>query len=324
MRAAVVDRFGPPDVIEIAEVPVPDPREDEVLVRVTATAVTAADSRMRAARFPSGFGVIARPAIGFRGPRMRILGNSLSGIVERVGAGVKRFAPGDEVAGMTGGRMRGHAEFAVVPVHALARKPDRVSHVDAAGILFGGTTALFFLRDRAKLSAGETVLVNGAAGSVGSAAVQLARHFHATVTATASARNAVLVRRLGADRAIDYATMSVAALDESFDVVLDAVGTLAGGTGQRLLTDEGRLLLVAAGLSDTIRAAVRGRGRIFAGVTPERADDIALLLSLLASGRLDAVTEVAGGLEALPEAHRVVDSGHKIGNLVVLPHGGAA
>lgn len=317
MRAAVVTRYGQPDAVRVVELPTPEPGAGEVLVRVAAAAVTAADSRLRAGRFPPGFGAPARLAMGIRGPRARILGNSLSGTVERVGPGVTAFAPGDEVAGMTGFRMRAHAEYAVAPVASLARKPAEVGHADAAGILFGGTTALHFLRDRARVAPGETVLVNGASGSVGSAAVQLARHLGATVTAVASARNRDLVLRLGAGRAVDYAATPVAGLAERFDVVLDAVGNLSRADGLRLLADDGRLALVVASLADTVRAG----GRVLAGPAPERAEDIAFLLGLVAAGDLRAVTEVAGGLETLPEAHRLVDSGRKVGNLVVLPHG---
>ena len=310
MRAAVVDRFGPPEVVRVVEVPTPRPRAGEVLVRVAAAAVTAADARTRAARFPSGFGVLARPAIGFRRPRVRILGNCLSGTVEAIGDGVTDSSPGDEVAGMTGGRMRAHAEYATVGTNSLAHKPAGISHADAAGILFGGTTALFFLRDRARLTDGETVLVNGASGAVGSAAVQIARHVGATVTGVASARNQDFLGRIGAAHAIG----------NRFDVVLDSVGTVAGNTGLRLLTERGRLLLVAAGLPDTLHAALHGRGRIFTGGAPERADDIALLLDLITTCELDPTTETAGGLDALPDAHRLVDSGRKVGNLVILPH----
>ncbi|MGY5766559.1 NAD(P)-dependent alcohol dehydrogenase [Brachybacterium sp. DNPG3] len=300
--------------------PTPQPRAGEVLVRVEAAAVTAGDSRMRAARFPAGFGVIARPAIGFVRPRVRVLGNCLSGTVEAVGDGVTGFSLGDEVAGMTGGRMGAHAEYATIGADSLARKPAGISHADAAGILFGGTTALHFLHDRAKLAAGEAVLVNGASGAVGSAAVQLARHFGATVTGVASARNQEFVGRIGAAQTIDYAATPVGAIGDRFDVVLDSVGTIASRTGMQLLTERGRLLLVAAGLPDTLHATLRGRGRIFAGVAPERADGIAMLLNLITTGELDPVTESAGGLDALPDAHRLVDSGRKVGNLVVLPH----
>lgn len=316
MRAAVTGRYGAPEGVVVAEVFVPEPRVGEVLVRVAAAAVTAADSRLRAARFPSGFGVISRVAMGFRGPRVRILGNSLSGTVERVGPGVIAFSVGDEVAGMTGSRMGAHAEYAVAPVRSLAHKPAQVSHADAAGVLFGASTGLYFLRDRARLAAGESVLVNGASGAVGSASVQLARHMGASVTAVTSERNHDLAARLGATRRVDYAVTPVTELGERYDVVIDAVGNISRGDGLRLLTERGRLLLVAAGLVDTIRA----RGRVIAGPAPELADDMRLLLELVAAGDLDAATEVAGDLEALPDAHRTIDSGRKVGNLVVLPH----
>lgn len=317
MRAAVVPHYGPPQIVEIAEVPVPEPGKSQVLVRVAATAVTSGDARMRAARFPPGFAAFARPAMGFTGPRARTLGNSLSGVVERVGPGVTEFAPGDEVAGMTGARMRAHAEFALAPVRSLARRPEGVSPADAAGILFGGTTALYYLRDRAKVAPGESVLVNGASGAVGAAAVQLARHFGATVTAVTSARNGDLVRRLGATHVVDYTTTPVSSLTDRFDVVFDAVGNISRADGLRLLTDDGRLLLVVASLVDTVRAG----GRVHAGPAPERAVDASFLLDLVASGELDPLTEVAGGLDALVAAHRTIDSGRKVGNVVVLPHG---
>lgn len=292
MLAAVVDRFGSPDVVKVREVPMPGPpKAHEVLVRVEAAAVTAGDARVRAARFPAGFGLVARPAVVFRGPRVRILGSSISGVVDRVGADVSEFSPGDEVAGMTGARMRAHADFALAPVASLARKPEKVSHSDAAGIIFGGTTALYFLRDRAKVTAGESVLVNGASGAVGSAAVQLARHFGGVVTAVASARNRDFLLRIGAEHVVDYAATPIDTLADRFDVVLDTVGNISRSLGLKLATDQGRVALVAASLKDTIRAG----GRVFADVAPERADDIDLLLRLLDSGEIDAVTEVAGG-----------------------------
>lgn len=318
MLASVVERYGAPGVIELVVLPMPAPQRGQVLVRVEAAAVTAADSRLRAARFPPGFGLAARLAMGVRGPRARTLGNSFSGVVERVGAGVSGFAAGDEVAGMTGSRMGSHAEHAVAPVTSIARKPSGVSHPEAAGLLFGGTTALYFLRDRAGISADETVLVNGASGAVGSSAVQLAHHFGAIVTAVTSTRHHELVRRLGATTVIDHTTTPVAKLSDRFDIVLDTVGNISRADGLRMLTDRGRLGLVAAGLADVARSG----GRVLTGTAPERASDIALLLDLADGGDLDPVTRVVGGLDSLVEAHRIVDSGRKVGNLVVLPHGG--
>jgi NADPH:quinone reductase-like Zn-dependent oxidoreductase len=282
---------------------------------VAAAAVTSGDARLRGGRFPKGFGLLARLAVGLRGPRREVLGLALSGTVERVGPGVDGFAVGDEVAGMTGMRMGAHAELAAVPVTSLVPRPAAVSHAQAAGVLFGGTTALYFLRDRAGIRPGQTVLMNGASGAVGFSAVQLAKLAGAEVTAVTSARNTDLVTRLGADHVVDHTRTPVTALPGPYDIVFDAVGNISRTDGLRLLAPDGSLILAVGSLLDTLRA----RGRVIAGPAPERAEDIAHLLQLAASGRLDPLTEVLGGLDAVPEAHRRIDTGHKVGNLVVLP-----
>lgn len=315
MRVARVERYGPPESVEIVDAPVPAPRPGELLVRVAAAGVSAGDARMRAGRFPPGFGPVARLAIGLRGPRARVLGSTFAGVVEQVGDGVVELKIGDRVAGMTGARMGCHAEFVSVPVRSAVRTPASLGDPDAAGALFGGTTALHFLRDRAGVRPGATVLVNGASGSVGSAAVQLAAVLGGRVTAVCSAANRELVIRLGAERSVDYAATPVGRLSERFDVVFDAVGNLSRADGLRLLTPEGSLVLAVA----TLLEMIRGGRRVFAGSAPERREDFAHLLGLAASGRLDPVTTVAGGLDALPDAYRLIDSGRKVGNLVVLP-----
>ena len=319
MRAAVVDRYGPPEQVRITELPTPQPRPGQILLRVEAAAVTSGDARMRAGRFPPGFGLPARLAIGLRGPRASILGVAVSGRVESVGSGATGFAVGDDVAGRPGMRLGGHAEFVAVPAPAFAPKPLAVSHADAAGALFGGSTALYFLRDRAGAGPGQRVLVNGASGSVGSAAVQLAAHFGAEVTAVTSSRNRELTTRLGAQHHVDYARTPAAELSEKYDVVFDAVGNLSRADGLRLLAPDGSLILAVASLLDMIRA----RGQVIAGTAPERAADAALLLDLVASGRFDPVVEALGGLETLSDAYRRIDSGRKVGNLVILPQQGA-
>jgi NADPH:quinone reductase-like Zn-dependent oxidoreductase len=315
MRAAVNDRYGPPEVVQVVEVPRPVPADGEVLVRVVAAAVTSGDARIRAARFPPGFALPARLAFGLRRPRRGVLGSSLSGIVETTAPGVDAFAPGDQVCAMTGTRMGAHAEYVAVPVGRLARKPASVSHEDAAGLLFGGTAARYFLRDRASISAGSSVLVNGASGAVGTNAVQLAHHLGATVTAVTSAANAELVTDLGAERVIDHRRTDITALTERFDVVLDTVGNLTAATGRRLLTEGGMLILAVASLGDTIRA----RGNLVAGSAPERVEDFDHLLNLLTDGALTVVHDRTFALDDIVDAHRRVDSGHKIGNIVVRP-----
>lgn len=317
MLAARIDRYGPPDVIAIRAVPVPVPRPGQVLVRVAAAAVTSGDARIRGARFPQGFGLLARLGIGVRRPRAKVPGVAFSGQVERLGDGVTGFAVGDRVSGMTGARFGAHAEYVVVRATALASKPETVSHADAAGTLFGGATALYFLRDRAGVQPGQSVLVNGASGSVGSAAVQLARHFGAVVTGVSSAGNHPLARKLGATEVVDYRSRPVAGLGERFDVVFDAVGNISRAEGLRLLNPGGSLILAVASLWETVSA----RGRVFAGPAPERSEDFAFLLDLVARGVIDPLVETIGGLDALPEAHRRIDTGRKVGNLVIQPHG---
>lgn len=315
MRAVIVDRYGPPEVARVVEVPKPNPRKGEVLVRVAAAAVTSGDARIRGARFPPGFGLPARLAFGLRGPRRRILGLVFSGIIEDVGPGVSNVAPGHAVCGMTGMSMGAHAEYVCVAAARVAAVPSGVSHTDAAGLLFGGSTALYFLRDKTSVRPGTSVLVNGASGAVGSNAVQLARHFGATVTAVTSASNADLVRGLGAGRVIDYASEDVTNAPERFDVVFDAVGNLTSASGRRLLRDGGVLVLVVAGLWDTLRA----RRGVVVGTAPERAADFEWLLQRVAEQGLTVVIERTFPLEHIADAYRLVDSGHKRGNVIVRP-----
>lgn len=315
MRAAVVERYGSPDVVRITEVPVPSPRAGEVLVRVHATAVTAGDARIRAARFPSGFAPFARLAFGVRRPRRQILGSVFSGDIAAVGTEAGPFSAGDQICGMTGIGMGAHAEYVAVAARKVVRKPASVSHPDAAAMLFGGTTAWYYLHELGRVRAGSSVLVNGASGAVGSNAVQLAKHLGAIVTAVTSTPNLARVRGLGADEVIDYRSEPVGTLTRRFDVVLDAVGNLSASSGRRLLTDQGVLLLAVASLSDTLRS----RGNVRSGSAPERTDDFELLLNLLADGRLSAVIDSVHSLDEIAAAYQRVDSGHKVGNVVVRP-----
>ena len=313
MKAAVVQRYGPPEVVSVVDVPDPVAGPGRLLVRVRATTLTSGDARIRGCRFPPGFGVPGRLALGLRGPRRSVLGGTYSGVVEAVGAGVTGFAVGDEVCGMTGARMGGHAELAAVRADRATAKPAEVSHEQAAAILFGGSTARHFLRDL--VGPGKRVLVNGASGAVGTAAVQLAHLAGSHVTGVCSDRNADLVRSLGAEEVVDHARHRVAELTGTYDVVLDTVGNLDRRSGRRLLAPDGVLVLVAAGLADTVLA----RGNVRAGVSSEDPENFAWWLDRMAAGELTAVVDRTLPLGEIVEAHRVVDSGRKVGNLVLVP-----
>ncbi|MDT0185196.1 NAD(P)-dependent alcohol dehydrogenase [Microbacterium sp. ARD31] len=315
MKAAVVERYGPPEVVEVREVPRPSVqgRSGRVLVRVRAAAVTSADSRIRGARFPGGFGPFARLVFGVRRPRRQVLGGVFSGVVEEVGAGVTGLAVGDEVCGMTGTRFGTHAELVVARVDRLVAKPAGVSHQDAAGVLFGGTTALHYLDDRVR--PGHRVLVNGASGAIGTTAVQLARRAGGRVTGVCSGANADLVRSLGAEEVVDHTTTPLTAVPGQYDVVLDTVGNIDIAGGRALLAPGGVLLLAVADLGQTVRA----RGDVVAGPSPEEPEHFARLLDLVGSGDLRVVVSRTLPLAEVVEAHRVVDTGRKVGNVVLTP-----
>jgi NADPH:quinone reductase-like Zn-dependent oxidoreductase len=315
MKAAVNQQYGGPEVVRIAEVAQPVPGANEVLIRVRAAAVTSADARIRAARFPRGFRVPARLMFGIRRPRKHILGSSFSGVIEAVGPKVTGFEPGDEVCAMTGIKFGAHADYVALPAKKVARKPASVTHEDAAGVLFGGTTALFFLRDKAQVGPGQSVLINGASGAVGTNAIQLAKQFGAIVTAVTSGANRELVTQLGADNVIDYTKVDLLSIAERFDVVLDTVGNLGIKTSRPLLTAEGVALLAVADLGTILTA----RGNVITGTAPERAEDAQLLLNLIKEGTLTVVYDGVFDLDDIVEAHRRVDSGHKRGNIIVRP-----
>jgi len=317
MLAAVVNTYGPPENVQVREVPQPVPRRGQVLVSIAASAVTSADSRVRAARFPPGVGCLARLALGISGPRQKILGSCFSGTVESVGAGVDSFAPGDDVCGMMGTRFGAHAQFITIDASNVVAKPLEVNHEDAAGVLFGGTTAMYFLTDlpasKTVLKPGATILINGASGAVGTNAVQIAAQMGATVTGVTSTRNVELVRRLGAANVIDHTAEDILSSEARYDIVFDTVGNLPVAAARRLLTDDGVLLLAVAGLSNMVCPPAR----TFTGEAPERPEDFRSLLDRVANGTLEVVQDRSFPLEDVAQAHAHVDGGHKVGNVVL-------
>ncbi|MBQ9919023.1 MAG: NAD(P)-dependent alcohol dehydrogenase [Microbacterium sp.] len=315
MNAAVVDTYGSPEVVRIQRRPRPHAARGDVVVDVSAASVNSGDARIRGARFPRGFGVPARIALGVRRPRRPVLGVALSGRVVETGPRTTDLRPGDRVCGMTDMRMGAHAEYAAVPEGRLVRIPDGVSDDHAAAVLFGGTTALWFLRDRARVRPGERVLVIGGAGAVGTHAVQLARSLGAEVTATASAGNLALLSRLGAHHAVDRAAVPLSDLPGPYDVVFDTVGALHPATAAPLLTTEGRAILAAATLAETL---VR-RSRVITGTAGAGRELVSDLLDRVAAGTLTPVIETTLPLDRIAEAHTRVDTGHKVGSILVRP-----
>lgn len=320
MRAALATAYGSPDVIQIREVATPAPGDDDVLIKVHATTVTSGDWRVRSLNVPAGFGLISRLVFGLRRPRQPILGTELAGVVEAVGANVTRFKAGDAVFAYSDARMGAHAEYKVLPEDgAIALKPANLSFEEAAALSFGASTALQFFQ-RGRIRRGDAILVNGASGSVGTAAIQLARHFGAHVTGVCSTANVELVRRLGADAVIDYTRENVADAGATYDLIMDTAGTLPFQRAEPLLRPGGRLLQVLGGMPDLLRVpwvSLTTDKKLIAGPAMGRAEDLRFIAELADAGTFTPVIDRTVPFALIAEAHRYVDQGHKKGNVVV-------
>jgi NADPH:quinone reductase-like Zn-dependent oxidoreductase len=320
MRAAVYRRFGGPDTVRVEELPRPSVGPDDVLVRVHASTVSAADHRARSREVPRGLWLLAAVGIGAFRPKRRVLGMDVAGVVETVGSNVTRFRAGDEVIAMLGAAFGGHAEYARVrPGDAIAHKPANMAFEDAVTLVFGGLTARGFLK-QATVAPGATVLVNGASGAVGTAAVQLAKHAGAHVTGVCSGTNREPVTSLGVDRVIDYTTADFTAEAAPYDVIVDCVGNAPFERVRHLLRPGGALLLVIADLPALLRAPWRSRrtgNMVTASVGKPTAEDLAFLVDLAEAGQYQVVRDRTYDLADIAEAHRFVDTGHKRGNVVI-------
>lgn len=320
MKAIVYERYGSPDVLQLKDVEQPVPADKEVLIRIHATTVTSGDWRLRTLHVPAGFGLMSRLVFGVRKPRKQILGSELAGEIEAVGKDVSRFNVGDQVVAFTGVGMGAHAEYRCMPESApMALKPPNLTYVEAAPLSFGGTTALDFFR-RARLQRGERVLVNGASGAVGTAAVQLAKYFGAHVTGVCSTGNLELVRSLGADDVIDYTAEDFTRNGVTYDVIVDTAGTAPFSRSKRSLAKRGRLLLVLAGLPDMLVipwVTLTSTRKVIAGPAGERAEDVRFLARLAEEGHFTPVIDRLYPFDQIAEAHRYVDTGRKRGNVVV-------
>lgn len=328
MKAIVYKKYGPPDVVALAEVPKPTAKDREVLIRIHATTVTTGDWRARSLTLPVGFGLMGRLVFGVFGPRKRILGTELAGEVEAVGKAVTRFKAGDQVFAFPGAGYGCHAEYRTMAEDGLiARKPANLSFEEAAALSFGGTTALIFLQGKGGIRRGDKVLIVGASGGVGTAAVQIAKHFGARVTGVCSTTNLELVRSIGADRVIDYTKADFATDGETYDIILDTTGTTSFSRCENALAHGGRLLLVQASFAQALgmeRPSKASGKKVIAVVAIPRVEDLRLLAELAEGGELRPVIDRSYPLENAAEAHAHVDTGRKRGNVVLtIAHAGA-
>lgn len=324
MRAIVCTAYGPPEVLQLRDVPKPVPKDNEVLVRIRATTVSAADCELRRFDFAPWIWVPIRLAFGIRRPRQPVLGQELAGDVESVGTDVRSLTKGDRVFAATGIGLGAYAEYICLREHpktgAITTIPANLSYEEAAAIPYGGGEALQFLR-KANVQSGQRVLVNGAGGSFGTFAVQLAKVLGAHVTAVDSAPKLEMLRTIGADRVIDYAQEDFTASPENYDVIFDVVRNTPSGRMVRLLTANGWLLMANPGFLQIVRARWASRGskkRVSFAASGGTSEDLAYLRGLIEAGRLQPVIDRRFPLEQLVEAHRYSESGQKQGNVVVV------
>jgi NADPH:quinone reductase-like Zn-dependent oxidoreductase len=316
MKAAVYTKYGPPDVLQIKEVEKPEPKDNEVLIKIHATTVTSGDARMRAAN-----PFIARFFMGLTKPKRNILGVDLAGEVEAVGKDVKLFKPGDQIFGSSGSVMSCYAEYiCLAEDEVLTTKPSNLDYDEAAAVFFGAHTALHFLR-KANIVSGQKVLIYGASGSLGTYAVQLAKYYGAQVTGLCSTTNVELVKSLGAEKVIDYTKEDFTKSGQTYDVIFDTVGKSPFSGCVKSLTKKG-IYLRAVHLSPVpmirgLWTAITSGKKVIGGVAAEHVEDIVFLKELVEAGKLKPVIDKRYALDQIAEAHAYVDKGHKKGNVVI-------
>ncbi|MBX7174477.1 MAG: NAD(P)-dependent alcohol dehydrogenase [Pyrinomonadaceae bacterium] len=315
MKAIVYTQYGPPEVLQLKEIGKPLPKDDEILLRVKATAVNSGDWRLRKA---DPFGV--RLFFGLMKPKINILGSVFSGEIESVGKDVRLFRVGDEVFGHTDMRLGAYAEYKCLPENGtLTLKPDSLSHTEAAVIPFGGTSAWHFIK-KAAIKQGQKVLINGASGAVGSSAVQLAKYFEAHVTGVCSTANIDLVKSLGADSVIDYTKQDFTKNSQTYDIIFDTVNKIPFSNALKSLNKNGILILSSAGILEMLRGfwtSMTSSKKVLTGVISHTAEDINFLKKLIETNKLKPVIDKTYPLEQIAEAHTYVEKGHKKGNVAI-------
>jgi NADPH:quinone reductase-like Zn-dependent oxidoreductase len=315
MKAVIFEEYGPPEVLHLKEVPTPIPQAKEVLIKIHATSVNSGDYRLRKAD-----PFAARFFVGLIRPKIKILGCVLAGEIVQIGKDVSKFKVGDRVFGMSEKSFGTYAQFKCLPEDTpLAIMPDELTYEDAAAFPFGATTALYFLQ-KAKLTKGQKILIYGASGSVGTAAVQIARAWGAEVTAVCSAKNRELMLTLGAEFVFDYSKEQFTEQTKCYDIIFDTVGKISVQDSLPSLSAEGCLILSGAGVSQAlsgISKTLLGRRKALMGMAIVTMAQMEAIKQLWQEGHLKPVIDRRYALDELVEAHRYVEQGHKVGNVIV-------
>jgi len=299
MKAVLLTRSGSPDVLQLIKMKKPVPKENELLIKVYATTVNSGDVNLRNFKSQFLFWLLMRIMYGLKKPKKLILGSTLSGKIESVGKNVTKFKKGDEVFASTGMNFGANAEYIAIPeTKAVALKPNNISFEEAAAIPFGALTALYYLR-KANIQSGQRVLINGASGSVGTFAVQLAKYFGTDVTGVCSNKNLDLVKSLGADEVIDYKKVDFTERETQYDIIFDVAGKSSLSNNQKVLSPNGTFVTTKKGLAK------------------ESAEDLKFLKKLIEEGKLRSIIDKKFTIEQIAEAHKYAETGKKAGNIVI-------
>lgn len=324
MKAIVWTKYGSPDGLQLKEIAKPAPNANEVLIKIHATTVTAGDSEARSLKMPILIQLSLRMYAGLRKPkRITILGQEFAGEIETIGKDVKRFKAGDQVFGTTGLGFGAYAEYVCLPEEStmgvLTTKPANITYEEAAAVPTGGLEALHFIR-KGNIQRGEKVLIIGAGGSIGTFAVQLAKHFGAQVTGVDSTSKLEMLRSVGADHVIDYTQEDFTRNGETYDVIFDVPGKSSFSGCMRSLKQNGRYLLANPGLSHTLQGlwtSMRSSKKVIFGASNQKIEDLIFLRDFIEAGQIKAVIDRRYPLEQIAEAHKYVEVGHKKGNVVI-------
>lgn len=321
MKAVVYENYGGPEVLNLVEIPTPKPRKNEILVRTMAASATTADWRLRSLSMPYGFKFIARLIFGLNKPRQKILGTELSGIVVGLGESVSKFEIGDKVIAQVGAEMGAYAEYCCLNENkVIVKKPDCLSFEEAATVSFGFTTAWSYLVVKGKVQSGQSVLIHGGSGSVGTAAIQVAKYFGARVTAVSRAQNSGLVRSLGADFFIDYTSSDFTKNGIQYDIILDSFGSLNFAKIKNSLSPNGKFIIVSGDLPQLLAAPfvnLSHRKKIIAAPASESLRTLQTITNLFVENKFVPVIDQVFSMDDIRKAHAYVEKRHRKGNVAI-------